>query len=1337
MKKFTMLFVLALFLKIAVGQVTVTITVKNNLSPITTVSGASVTLTGATTPTVISDASGLAVFTVPSPAVAGYFNIAITAAGYLDYSSSALVYIKPTDVTLAKTATIKKAFDITYKITDKNSVAISGASVKINTAPITTQTTDANGDVTFLGLYSVATHSTLVTASGYADSTFNVTIAGNSPNPFVVPAVKLRNAYNITFTVSDGTNPVAGANVTIGTTTATTDANGLAAFTKKVNGTYAYSITKTGIVDKFGTVTVTDADANPAVTVNAGYDLVFTIINGASGTTGLQKDTITIDGTTRITGTTGILTFGVAAGSSYSFDNKKAGFITVPVSITNIQANTALTINMVPVYSIKFTVQDSYTNAKILGAKVTLNGTDILTDVTGVAKFTNVAPSATALPYTITGPDGSTYITQTGTIQAPLTSTSYLSNNNNISKSIYIDRPYVFIGLTSGMMSYYGAATITFNGVDYPYDAGLAGNTFFVAPGTYSYTITPADVTKAIITGSVTLTSTASQNLYINVVDGKKIEMYVVDATPDKNTIDGASVTLDGVAQITDASGYVVYNRKAVNTSYPYAISKTGYGTVTGTAALVTADLTITTVLHTAYKVTAKVYDNTTWSEVPVGLAGATVLFNGTSVVTDANGVAILPDAVNGSYDYTISIAGFLTVKGTAVVKDADLTFETYLKPAFSVQFTVTDGTNPVANASIRLVSSWPVFDQTFVTNAQGVLLTDMVFPKYTSLVYTISAPGFADSTGTVNIQSTDLVVDPIALKRAYQITFTVNDGTNPVSDAAVTINNVLVATNASGVAVFPKMINGNYSYLVSKSGFVDMPGTVTVTDANTAKTVSLAAGYNVTFTVINGPTGTVGLANDTITINGITKVTDATGIVVFGVAPNTAISFVNNKAGFVSVPVDIASVTSDMAHTIYMVPVYNVVFRAVDNFSTNPIPGATVIFNGITVNTDMDGYAYFKNIAPSADPYAYSVSGNGSYTTKTGEVILPFTSTEGLLMNNNIVNVPAELSSPGVYMVINSGMIPYFGQATITLDGIDYQYDPGFGAAIINCSLGTHNYVVTPQDITKAIARGSVTVTSTVDKEFVEVQIKAARKIEIYAINPASDPIEGASVTLSGNTIVTDNTGLALFDRYSAGSYTYTITKEGYKSVEATSLDVNTTDVQKIVTMEPLVYNITFNVTSGIEILEGAVVTIDGVSVNTDASGKAVFAAMPAGTYSYTVTKAGTYKDASGSIIVTNADVTENVDLINTTGIGEVSAKTVKLYPNPTSGILNINLPVNNGTEATIRVTNILGSVILENKVVNGLSQVKLDVSGFENGIYFVTVKGSGYENTIKVVKK
>ncbi|MFN8133842.1 MAG: hypothetical protein U0Z17_00910 [Bacteroidales bacterium] len=70
------------------------------------------------------------------------------------------------------------------------------------------------------------------------------------------------------------------------------------------------------------------------------------------------------------------------------------------------------------------------------------------------------------------------------------------------------------------------------------------GNTFFVSPGTYSYTVTPADVTKAIVSGTVTVTATSGASAMISVVNGKKIEIYVIDETPDQNTIEGASVIL-------------------------------------------------------------------------------------------------------------------------------------------------------------------------------------------------------------------------------------------------------------------------------------------------------------------------------------------------------------------------------------------------------------------------------------------------------------------------------------------------------------------------------------------------------------------------------------------------------------------------------------------------------------------------------------------------------------------------------------------------------------------------------------------------------------------------
>lgn len=1255
MKKFTMLFVLALFLKMAVAQVSVTITVMNNLSPATTVSGASVTLTGATTPTVISDASGVAIFTVPTPVVAAYYNVAITAAGYLDYLNTYLVYVKPTDVSLTKTASVKKAFDITYKITDKNSVAVAGASVKVNTTPATILTTNATGDVTFSGLYSVANHSTLVTAAGYADSTFNVNVTGSSPNPFIVPVVKLRNAYNITFTVTDGANPVAGANVTIGTTTVVTDAAGMAAFTKKVNGAYAYSITKTGFIDKNGSVNVADADQSPAITLSSGYDLTFTIINGASGTTGLQKDTITIDGITKISGTTGILTFGVAPGSSYTFDNKKAGFITVPVSITNIQANTGLTINMVPFYTIKFIVQDSYSGAKLQAAKVTLNGTDIITDATGVAMFTNISPSPTALSYTITGPEGSTYITQTGTIQAPVTSTSYLSNNNNLSKSIYIDRPYVFIGLNSGMMGYFGAATITFNGVDYPYDPGMGGNSFFVDPGTYSYTVTPADISKAILSGSVTLTSSAAVSLYLNVVAGQKIEMYVTDATPDQNTIDGASVTLDGVTQTT-VGGYVVFERKAINTNYAYTISKAGYGTVTGTAAMVTADLLITTKLETAYKVTVKAYDNNSTSWPPAGLEGATVVFNGNTAVTDADGIAVLPDEPNGIYEYTVSKTGFVTVKGTAYIEDADVMVEVYMKPAYSVQFTVTDGTNPIPNASIRLVSSWPEFDQTFLTDAQGVLLTDLLFPNWTSLDYTISADGFADAMGTVNLQKENLVVDPIALERAYAITFTINDGTNPVTGASVLINNTALTSDADGVVVFPKMINGDYSYVISTPGFIDNMGSITVADADANKIITLSSGYDLMLTVINGPDGTVGLANDTVTINGITKITDADGMVTFGVPANYAVNTVITKAGFADAPLVIADVNANMTQNVYMTPVYTVNIRVVDNNSYDPIAGATVVFNGETKLSDIDGYAKFMNIAPSATAYAYTATGTGAYNSVEGTVELPFSSPSNYIEVANTVDVIAGLTSPSVYIGLG-GFLPYFGAATINFDGIDYDYNAGFGGNSFNCTLGTHTYVVTPADETKAILRGTVELTVDEPNKAMWLDVVDAHKIEIYTIDAASDPVEGAAVTLNGITVLTDNTGLALFDRYPSGNYTYTITKQDYASVGETALEVSTEDVMEVVTLD-------FN-----------------------------------------------------------------------TGIRSVSARNINLYPNPTKGILNVNLPENKGKVVTVRITNVIGAVIRTQKV-NSANQFKLDLSGLENGVYFVNVKGNGFESTTKVVK-
>lgn len=83
------------------------------------------------------------------------------------------------------------------------------------------------------------------------------------------------------------------------------------------------------------------------------------------------------------------------------------------------------------------------------------------------------------------------------------------------------------------------------------------------------------------------------------------------------------------------------------------------------------------------------------------------------------------------------------------------------------------------------------------------------------------------------------------------------------------------------------------------------------------------------------------------------------------------------------------------------------------------------------------------------------------------------------------------------------------------------------------------------------------------------------------------------------------------------------------------------------------------------------------------------------------------------------------------TTGIGDdLLANQVKIYPNPATNFLNIDLP--NGSE--VRVVDMLGHQLV-NAVQTNKSE-RLDISGFDNGIYFVQVLHNGHAATMKFLK-
>ncbi len=86
-----------------------------------------------------------------------------------------------------------------------------------------------------------------------------------------------------------------------------------------------------------------------------------------------------------------------------------------------------------------------------------------------------------------------------------------------------------------------------------------------------------------------------------------------------------------------------------------------------------------------------------------------------------------------------------------------------------------------------------------------------------------------------------------------------------------------------------------------------------------------------------------------------------------------------------------------------------------------------------------------------------------------------------------------------------------------------------------------------------------------------------------------------------------------------------------------------------------------------------------------------------------------------------------------STTGIDNISASSdINLYPNPTSGIFNVDYKM----ATSIKVMNTLGVVVHEEKVEQGNTGTKsIDLSNFANGLYLVNVLNGEESSNFKVI--
>jgi len=93
-----------------------------------------------------------------------------------------------------------------------------------------------------------------------------------------------------------------------------------------------------------------------------------------------------------------------------------------------------------------------------------------------------------------------------------------------------------------------------------------------------------------------------------------------------------------------------------------------------------------------------------------------------------------------------------------------------------------------------------------------------------------------------------------------------------------------------------------------------------------------------------------------------------------------------------------------------------------------------------------------------------------------------------------------------------------------------------------------------------------------------------------------------------------------------------------------------------------------------------------------------------------------------------------KSVKLYGGVGIGENSSVGIEIYPNPTTGKINLDITANGNISANIKIYNVIGNIVYQEKDVKISGQLRknIDLSSLSKGLYHFKIEGDG----ISVVK-
>ena len=165
---------------------------------------------------------------------------------------------------------------------------------------------------------------------------------------------------------------------------------------------------------------------------------------------------------------------------------------------------------------------------------------------------------------------------------------------------------------------------------------------------------------------------------------------------------------------------------------------------------------------------------------------------------------------------------------------------------------------------------------------------------------------------------------------------------------------------------------------------------------------------------------------------------------------------------------------------------------------------------------------------------------------------------------------------------------------------------------------------------------------------------------------------------------------------------------------------------------VNPITYTITVAAGTGGSINPSGVVTVnagtDQPFTFTANSGYEISQVLIDNLNNFTAVAAGTYTFTN-----VTANHTIEVSFAPITGISEVTAEKVNIYPNPTTGQLRVSGDIWDGKDREIRISNVVGQVVFTSQLSKLSPETTIDISHLANGLYFLKVGGK----MVKIIKE